>query len=102
MVGRVRPPLNLVLRRHNEKENAHPSDFVEESRTAQDQAYTRAREQLRKTTERNKKKCDKTVSPVKLPVDSIILYCRPRRYVGRLPKMRHINSAPFLVDTSFD
>ena len=56
MYGReVWAPIDLLMRRPNEKEYIYPDELVVEIRAAQEQACLLAGDQLRKATERNKK-----------------------------------------------
>ena len=81
----------------NEREYVHTDALVEEIRIAQEQAYSLAREQLKKAAERNKKNYDIMVRPMKFTVGTWVLYYSLRRYVGRSPKWQRNYSGPFLV-----
>ena len=56
MFGRmVRAPIDILMWGPNEREYVHSDALLEEIRIAQEQAYSLAREQLKKAAERNKK-----------------------------------------------
>ena len=93
----VRAPIDMLMGGPNEREYVNPDALVVEIRIAQEQAYSPAREQLKKAAERNKKNYDMRVRPLKLTVGTWVLYYSPRRYVGRSPKWQRNYLGPFRV-----
>ena len=66
MYGReVRVPIDFVMGGPNEIEFVHPDELVDDIHTAQEHAYSLARDQLKKAAKRNKKNYDRRVRPEK-------------------------------------
>ena len=76
---------------------SHPDVLVDEIRIAQEQAYSLAREQLKKAAERIKKNYDMRVRPKKFTFGTWVLYYSPCRNVGKSSKWQRNYSGPFLV-----